>query len=85
MNVLVQHGADVNVQVEEPGWLCGQTAAMFASERNFLRCLQLLVVFGADLSMTYCDGDTALMRAARQGHLYKAYRGGCERFSREWH
>ena len=70
LNVLVQHGADVNVQVEEPGWLRGETAAMFASERNFLRCLQLLVVCGADLSMTCCDGDTALMRAARQGHLH---------------
>ena len=67
LKLLVQHGADLNVQCQTDSWLLGKTAAIVAAERGFVRCLQILFDSGADLNITTPDGDTALILAASWG------------------
>ena len=64
LNLLVEHGADVNIQSSR-----GMNAAMFTARRGLLRCLEFLVETGTDLTMrTHC-GETALMCASDRGQL----------------
>ena len=64
LNVMLQHGADVNLQS------CryqGMTAAMLAAKWGFFECLRLLVESGADLSLVSLHGETALTAAVKTG------------------
>ena len=68
LQMLVQHGADVNVR----GLRCsprGMTAAMIAADQGLERCLRFLVESGADLTITADSGDNTLMMAARAGQV----------------
>ena len=68
LQMLVQHGADVNVR----GLQCsprGMTAAMMAADQGLERCLGFLVESGADLIITADSGDNTLMVAARAGQV----------------
>ncbi|RUS80566.1 hypothetical protein EGW08_011660, partial [Elysia chlorotica] len=67
LKLLLQSGADVNVQGQTETWVSGKTASVVAAERGYLRCLQLLAESGADLNITTPSGDTALTLAARWG------------------
>ena len=64
LNVMLQHGADVNLQS------CryqGMTAAMLAAKWGFFECLCFLVKSGADLSLVSLHGETALTAAVKTG------------------
>ena len=61
LKMLLQYGADVNVQVE------GNTAALAAAQRGYARCVQVLVESGADLTVTTHQGDTPLIQAVKHG------------------
>ena len=68
LQMLVQHGADVNVR----GLRCsprGMTAAMIAADQGLERCLRFLVESGADLTIAADSGDNTLMMAARAGQV----------------
>ncbi|GFS00784.1 ankyrin repeat protein [Elysia marginata] len=70
LEILVQHGADVNVDIKMEEFcdlvLPGKSAVMFAAERGFLKCVQFLDASGADLSAVCVTGETALHFAVKQ-------------------
>ena len=64
LKLLVQPGADINVQLQN-----GRTAAICASAKGYLRCLQFMVSENsADLSVVTHSTDTALTLAVKNGH-----------------
>ncbi|RUS78594.1 hypothetical protein EGW08_013662 [Elysia chlorotica] len=62
LNVLVQHGADINAR-SHLSWPEGGTPLCFAAAHRDSRCLQFLLESGADLSITSDEGYTPLMVA----------------------
>ena len=68
LRLLVQHGADVNVQSVGSD-LSGKTAAMVAAERGLSRCLRFLVEAGTDLTIATQHGETALTLAVGGGQV----------------
>ncbi|KAK3786328.1 hypothetical protein RRG08_022951 [Elysia crispata] len=70
LQILVRHGADVNVKGKSGSWLYGGPAVSRAAEWGYERCLRFLVQSGADLSMTSKSGDTALMIAVRMRRAF---------------
>ncbi|KAK3775437.1 hypothetical protein RRG08_015284 [Elysia crispata] len=66
LEVLVQHGADVNIQ-SRSFLSYRKTAAMVAAEQGFLKCLQFLVESGANLEITGEKGESALTLAVKRG------------------
>lgn len=67
---LVQNGANVNHRIGSPYFDKneGTTPLMLAAERNALAIANLLLIRQSDVNATNDKGETALMRAARNGH-----------------
>ena len=63
IEVLIQQGADVNVQVNN-GW----TALIWAAEKGHKEIVEMLLEGGADVNIKSDDGYTALIWASREGH-----------------
>lgn len=76
LKLLVEHGADVNVQLKVKDWdgayydvrysyyMEGFTPAMFAARRGYLKCLRFLAHSGADLNVVIESELTPLLVAA---------------------
>ena len=62
---MIEEGIDVNT---EALW-SHQTALMIASEKGYLRIVQLLIDSGADINHQDIDGRTALMISSGKGYL----------------
>ncbi|GFS02092.1 ankyrin repeat protein [Elysia marginata] len=71
LKVLVQYGADVNVQADPCNCLdisySGLTPAMCATRYGFYKCLEFLVEYGADLEIISEDNETILTIAVMEG------------------
>ncbi|GFR59008.1 ankyrin repeat protein [Elysia marginata] len=64
LRLLVRYGADLNVR---DGTLERHTAVIIAADQGSIKCLEVLVEAGADLSITSESGYTAVMVAASMG------------------
>ncbi len=74
VELLLQHGADINAQDENSyyyyaqGYSQGYTALFYASAYDHKELVELLLAHGADISVKNKSGETALHIASREGH-----------------
>jgi len=67
MRVLVQYGADLNIQIKHANERVGSTPAMIAAEVGAHKVMKILADAGADLDLW--DGQTPLSMAISNEHL----------------
>jgi len=63
VEMLIQHGADVNIKNK----INGTTAVYVAAEKGYVECLELLIPHGADVNSRTFDGKTPVFAATKQG------------------
>ena len=70
VQVLIQHGADLDVQNEyHPSFCHQQTALMLASSKGYLDVTQCLISNGASVNLRNAFGETAAIIASEKGHV----------------
>jgi len=70
MDLLIRHGADVNVRLGRRK----QSLLHWAAENSAIGVAVVLLRHGADVNARQSDGTTPLMLAAREDHFYLAER-----------
>ena len=69
VQVLLQHGASLDVQNEYHSGFChNQTALMLASARGYIDVVQCLISNGANVNLCNAFNETAMIIAADKGH-----------------